>query len=99
MEKKCCCAKKKQRSDEEYKKLINRLNRIEGQVRGLKKMIEEDAYCTDVLVQSSAVNAAINAFNKELLSSHIKSCVIGDIKNGKEDVVDDLVATLQKLMR
>ncbi|MCQ2552921.1 MAG: metal-sensing transcriptional repressor [Clostridia bacterium] len=99
MEKKCCCAKKKQRSDEEYKKLINRLNRIEGQVRGLKKMIEEDAYCTDVLVQSSAVNAAINAFNKELLSSHIKSCVIEDIKNGKEDVVDDLVATLQKLMR
>ena len=105
MEKKCCCAKKadsaktKKRTDEEYKKLINRLNRIEGQVRGLKKMIEEDAYCTDVLVQSSAVNAAINAFNKELLSSHIKSCVIEDIKNGKEDVVDDLVATLQKLMR
>lgn len=99
MKKECCCAKTKQRSDEEYKKLINRLNRIEGQVRGLKKMIEEDAYCTDVLVQSSAVNAAINAFNKELLSSHIKSCVIEDIKNGKEDVVDDLVATLQKLMR
>lgn len=99
MEKKCCCAKKKQRTDDEYKKLINRLNRIEGQVRGLKKMIEEDAYCTDVLVQSSAVNAAINAFNRELLSNHIKSCVIEDIKNGKEDVVDDLVSTLQKLMR
>lgn len=95
----CCFGKKKYRNDEEKKKLISRLNRIEGQVGGIRRMIERDAYCTDVLVQSAAVNAAINAFNRELLSSHIRSCVVEDIRNGKDEVIDDLLITLQKLMK
>lgn len=78
---------------------MTRLNRIEGQVKGLKNMIENDAYCTDILVQVSAVNAALNAFSKALLSSHIKTCVIDDIRSGKDDVVDDLLNTLQKMMK
>lgn len=94
-----CCHKTKERTQEEYKNLINRLNRIEGQIRGIKRMIEENAYCTDVLTQSSAVTAAMNAFNKELLANHIKSCVAQDIRNGKDETVDELVATLQKLMK
>ena len=93
------CCKTKERSEEEYKTLINRLNRIEGQVRGIKRMIEENAYCTDILVQSSAVNAAVNAFNRELLSNHIKTCVADDIRAGKDETVDELLATLQKLMK
>jgi DNA-binding FrmR family transcriptional regulator len=98
--KKCCCGKKTtMRSEEEYKKLINRLNRIEGQIRGIKGMLENNAYCADILVQSAAVNAAVNSFNKELLSSHIKSCVVRDIRNGDDDVVDELVLTIQKLMK
>ena len=88
-----------QRSEAEYKALINRLNRIEGQIRGIKGMLEKDAYCTDILVQVSAVNAALNSFNKELLANHIKTCVAEDIRNGKDETIDDLVATLQKLMR
>lgn len=99
MEKNCCCHKTKERSEEEIKSLIHRLNRIEGQIRGIKRMIEEDAYCTDVLVQSSAVTAAVNAFNKELLANHIKTCVADDIRNGKDETIDELVATLQKLMK
>lgn len=95
----CCSHKTKERCAEEYKSLINRLNRIEGQIRGIKGMIEKDAYCTDILVQVSAVNAALNAFNKELLSNHIKTCVADDIRNGKDETVDELVATLQKLMK
>lgn len=95
----CCSYKTKERSEEEYKSLINRLNRIEGQIRGIKGMIEKNAYCTDILVQVSAVNAALNAFNKELLSNHIKTCVADDIRNGKDETVDELVATLQKLMK
>lgn len=95
----CCSHKTKERSEEEYKSLINRLNRIEGQIRGIKGMVEKDAYCTDILVQVSAVNAALNAFNKELLSNHIKTCVAEDIRNGKDETVDELVATLQKLMK
>ena len=96
----CCCShKKKERGEEEYKKLINRLNRIEGQVKGVRRMVEEDAYCTDILVQSAAVTAAMNAFNKELLASHIRTCVADDIRAGKDDVIDELVATLQKLMK
>ena len=83
----------------EYKSLINRLNRIEGQIRGIKGMIERDAYCTDILVQSAAVSAAVNAFNKELLANHIKSCVAEDIRAGKDEVIDELVVTLQKLMK
>lgn len=99
MENICYCQKTKVRSDEEYKALINRLNRIEGQIRGIKGMVEKSAYCTDILTQVAAVNAALNAFNKELLAQHIKTCVADDIKNGKDETVDELVATLQKLMR
>ena len=94
-----CCHKKKERSEKEYKDLIHRLNRIEGQVRGIKKMVESDTYCTDILVQVSAVNAALNSFNKVLLANHIRTCVANDIRDGKEDTIDELVATLQKLMR
>ena len=96
---KCCCHKTKQRSEEEYRSLVNRLNRIEGQVRGVKGMLEKDAYCTDILVQVAAVNAALNAFSKELLASHIRTCVAQDIRDGKDEVIDDLVNTLQKLMK
>lgn len=96
----CCCRNKTtMRSEEERKKLINRLSRIEGQIRGIKGMLENDAYCNDILVQSAAASAAINAFNKELLASHIHSCVVRDIREGKDEVVDELVATLQKLMK
>ena len=100
-EKKCCCCgqKKKERSPEEYKKLIHRLNRIEGQIRGIRNMLENDAYCPDILIQSAAVNAAVNAFNKELLASHIRSCVVNDIRAGKDEVIDELVCTMQKLMK
>ena len=95
----CCCEKTTRRDEEEQKKLINRLSRIEGQIRGIRGMIEKDAYCADILVQSAAVNAAINAFNKELLASHIKGCVARDLREGKDEVVDELVVTLQKLMK
>ena len=89
----------KSESEKEYKDLVSRLNRIEGQIRGIKGMLEKDAYCTDVLIQVEAVKAAMNSFTKVLLSNHIKSCVIEDIKAGKEETVDELVATLQKLMK
>lgn len=95
----CCCERKTMRQEEEKKKLLNRLRRIEGQVRGIAAMVEKDAYCNDVLVQSAAVNAAINAFNKELLASHIRGCVARDIRRGKDETIDELVQTLQKLMR
>ena len=98
-EKECCQHKTKERSETEYKDLIHRLNRIEGQIRGIKGMVEKDAYCTDILTQVAAVNAALNSFNKVLLSNHIKTCVTRDIKEGKEETVDELVATLQKIMR
>ena len=94
-----CCKKTTERSDEERKKLIHRLNRIEGQIRGIRGMVEKDAYCADILVQSAAVNAAVNAFNKELLASHIKGCVARDIRSGNDEVIDELVVTLQKLMK
>lgn len=94
-----CCVKTKERNEDEIKKLMNRLNRIEGQIRGIKNMVENNAYCTDILVQSSAVNAAISAFNRELLSNHIKSCVVNEIKEGNEEVLDELMSTLQKLMK
>ena len=99
MDKECCCHKTKERSEKEHKKLINRLNRIEGQIRGIKKMVEKDAYCTDILVQVAAVNAALNAFNKELLAEHIKTCVAQDIRDGKEETIDELVVTLQIFMK
>lgn len=97
--KECCCHKKKERPEKEYKDLLNRLSRIEGQVRGIKRMVEEDAYCTDILIQVSAVNAALNSFNKVLLANHIRTCVAEDIRAGKEETIDELVATLQKLMK
>ena len=100
VENECCCTHKtKERSEAEYRSLLNRLSRIEGQIRGIRNMVEESAYCTDILVQVSAVTAALNAFNKELLANHIKTCVAEDIKNGKDETVDELVATLQKLMK
>ena len=98
-ERECCCHKTKERSEKEYKNLIHRLNRIEGQVRGIKGMVENDAYCTDILTQVSAVSAALNSFNKVLLANHIKTCVTQDILAGKEETVDELVTTLQKLMK
>lgn len=98
-EKKCCCAKTTSRSEEQKKKLLNRLKRIEGQVRGLQTMIENDAYCNDILIQSSAVSAAMNGFDRELLATHIHSCVVRDIRDGKDEVVDELIATIQKLMK
>lgn len=94
-----CCHKTKERSEKEYKDLIHRLNRIEGQVRGIRGMVERDAYCTDILVQVAAVNAALNSFNKALLANHIKTCVTRDIREGREETVDELVTTLQKLMK
>ena len=87
------------RCEEDRKKLINRLNRIEGQIRGIKGMIERNAYCTDILMQSSAASAALGSFNKELLANHIRSCVARDIRDGKDDVIDELVLILQKLMK
>ena len=98
-EENCCCHKTKQRSEEEYRSLVNRLNRIEGQVRGVKGMLEKDAYCTDILVQVAAVNAALNAFSKELLASHIRTCVAQDIRAGHDETIDELLAILQKMMK
>ena len=95
----CCCKKTKVRDDKEYKALINRLSRLEGQIRGIRKMLEEDAYCTDILVQVTAANSALNAFSRELLSDHIKTCVKNDIKNGKDETIDELLDTLKKLMK
>lgn len=101
MENECCCCskRKKERSPEEYKCLMNRLCRIEGQIKGIKNMLENDAYCPDILIQVSAVNAALNSFNKVLLANHLKSCVIEDIRKGNEHVIDELVKTMQKLMK
>ena len=93
------CGKTTKRSEEERKKLIHRLNRIEGQVRGIRKMVEKDEYCANILIQSAAVGAAVNAFNKELLACHIRGCVARDIREGKDEVIDELLATMQKLMK
>ncbi|MBQ9241776.1 MAG: metal-sensing transcriptional repressor [Proteobacteria bacterium] len=94
-----CQCKFKHRTENERKTMINRLRRIEGQVRGLEKMVENDAYCTDIVTQVSAVQAALNAFSKQLLANHIQTCVIQDIRDGKDDVVDDLIHTIHKLMK
>lgn len=100
MDKKDCCSERhKDRSEEEKKKLMNRLKRIEGQIRGIEGMVEKDAYCPDILVQVSAVNAALNSFNKELLAKHIKTCVVDDIKEGHDETIDELVKVLQKVMK
>ena len=99
-QKECCCSHNtKERTEKEYKDLINRLSRIEGQVRGIRKMVESDCYCPDILVQVSAVNAALNSFNKVLLANHIRTCVAEDIRDGNDETIDELVAVLQKLMR
>lgn len=98
--KECCsCRKIKERTEKEYRDLINRLNRIEGQIRGIRGMVEKDAYCTDILVQVAAANAALNSFNRVLLANHIKTCVTNDIREGKEETVDELLTVLQKLMK
>ena len=103
MEENCCKCyihENKIRGDEEKKALVNRLLRIEGQIRGIRAMVEKDAYCPDVMTQTSAVVAALNSFNRELLASHVKGCVVSDIKDGREDAaVEELLSTLQKLMK
>lgn len=91
--------KTKHRDEEELRKLMNRLNRVEGQVRGVKKMLEEEQYCVDILTQVSAIQAALNSFNKELLSSHIHSCVVDEIQKGNTEVVDELCESIKKLMK
>lgn len=98
-EKECCCYRTKERSEQEYKDLIHRLNRIEGQIRGIRGMVERDVYCADILTQVAAVNAALNSFNKVLLAEHIRTCVTRDIREGKDETVDELVNILQKLMK
>ena len=98
-QKECGFHKTKERSEKEYKDLVNRLTRIEGQVRGIKGMVERDAYCIDILVQVAAVNAALNSFNKILLANHIKTCVADDVREGREETIDELVSILQKLMK
>lgn len=100
MEKKCNCTNKtKVRTPAEYKSLIHRLNRIEGQIRGIKNMVENNAYCTDIITQVAAATAALNAFNRVLLSAHIQTCVAEDIRAGKTETVEDLLRTLEKLMK
>ena len=94
-----CCNRTKQRTDKETKDLITRLNRVEGQIRGIKNMVEEERYCVDILNQVSAVQAALNSFNKELLANHIHSCVVEDIRMGKTEAVDELCETIKKLMK
>ena len=95
----CCCHKTKERTEEEYTRLIHRLNRIEGQIRGIRNMVEKSAYCPDILTQVAAANAALNAFGKELLAQHIRTCVARDIREGRDETIDELVTTLQKLMK
>ena len=100
-QKKCCCcsSRTKNRTHDEYNALVHRLNRVEGQIRGIRKMLENNAYCIDIITQVSAANAALNSFTKELLSEHIKTCVINDIKNGKTETADELANTLQRLLK
>ena len=94
-----CFLKHKHREEKEYRDLIHRLNRIEGQVRGIRAMVEEERYCVDIITQVSAVTSALNAFNKALLSRHIKTCVADNIRNGNDEIIDELCETLKKLMR
>ena len=94
-----CCHKTKVRSEKEYKDLIHRLNRIEGQIRGIKGMVEKDAYCTDILTQVAAANAALNSFNKVLLGNHIRECVATQIRNGNDEVIDELTEIMKKMMK
>ncbi len=95
----CACERRKERSDEEKRALINRLSRIEGQIRGIRAMVEKDAYCPDILTQTSAASAAINAFARNLLSEHIRTCVAEDVRQGREDAVDELLDTLHRWVK
>jgi CsoR family transcriptional regulator, copper-sensing transcriptional repressor len=97
--KECSCCKTKHRDEAEYRNLMNRLNRIEGQIRGIKGMVEKEAYCVEILTQVTAIQAALNSFNKVLLSNHIKTCVVDNIRQGNEDVIDELLSTIQKVMK
>lgn len=96
---KCEHCRTKHRDEKEYKALINRLNKIEGQIRGIKNMVETDRYCIDILTQVSAVTSALNSFNKILMTDHIKSCVVNDVQNGSTEKIDELCSALQKLMK
>lgn len=95
----CCSGKQKQREGSEQKDLMNRLKRIEGQVRGIESMVERSAYCTDILMQVSAVTSALNSFNRVLLENHIRTCVADNIREGNDEVIGELVAVLQKMMK
>ena len=96
----CCCSeKKKNRDEKQYKDLLNRLSRIEGQVRGVKKMVESDSYCVDILMQASAVNAALNSFSKVLLENHIRECVATELRAGNDEVIEELAGIMQKMMK
>ncbi|MBQ2835101.1 MAG: metal-sensing transcriptional repressor [Clostridia bacterium] len=95
----CCCPKTKHRSEKELKDLLNRLSRIEGQIRGIRGMVERDAYCTDILTQVAAANAALDSFSRVLLNNHIRTCVAQDIREGRDETIDELIATLQRLMK
>ena len=102
IEKTCCCQcseRKKERSEKEYKDLMNRLSRIEGQVRGVRRMVEEGAYCPDILIQVAAANAALNSFSRELLAQHIGSCVADDLRAGSDEKLEELLRLLPKLMK
>ena len=94
-----CCCRTKPRIEKESKDLIHRLNRVEGQIRGIRGMVEQDAYCIDIINQVAAANAALNSFNKLLLSEHIRTCVTEDIRDGQNEKMDELVRTMQKLMK
>ena len=94
-----CSHKTKERSQKEYKDLMNRMKRIEGQVRGIQGLLEKDAYCTDILVQVAAVNAALNSFNRVLLANHLHTCVAENVRAGNDEVLDELAGVLQKLMK
>ena len=94
-----CCCKLKHRDEETYSCLIHRLNRIEGQIRGVKNMIETDRYCVDILTQTAAIQSALNAFNRVLLENHIRTCVVDDVRAGHDEVVDELVKTIEKIMK
>ncbi len=94
-----CCCRHKKRSEEEYKSLVHRLNRIEGQIRGIRGMVEKDVYCADILVQVAAANSALNAFSRELLSQHVRTCVADDLRAGSDEKLDELLKLLPKLMK
>jgi DNA-binding FrmR family transcriptional regulator len=93
------CHELKHRNEPEFKDLIHRLNRIEGQVRGVRRMVEEEHYCVEILTQVTAIQSALNSFNKVLLGNHIRSCVVEDIRQGNDEVIEELLKTIQKIMK